>query len=83
MDLIRKILREETDAPYGGKMSDTGLLYSKLDDLRRHGLFKGDKKYDQMVIDTNEIIMEDLDASVTNQRDEERPSPNPGEQFTQ
>jgi len=36
----------------------------------------------QMVIDTNEIIMEDLDSSVTNQRDEVRPSSDPGEQFT-
>ena len=37
----------------------------------------------QMVIDTNEIIMEDLDASVTNQRDDVRPSSEPGGQFTQ
>jgi predicted HAD superfamily phosphohydrolase len=36
----------------------------------------------QMVIDTNEIIMEDLDASVTNQRDEVRPSSEPESQFT-
>ena len=36
----------------------------------------------QMVIDTNKIIMEDLDDSVTNQRDEVRPSSEPESQFT-
>ena len=36
----------------------------------------------QMVIDTNKLIMGDLDASVTNQRDVERPTNNPGEQFS-
>jgi len=35
----------------------------------------------QMVIDTNKLIMGDLDASVTNQRDGERPTNNPGNQF--
>ncbi len=46
---ILKILKEETDSPYGGKMSNTGLLYSKLEDLRRHGIFKGDEKYDKIL----------------------------------
>lgn len=36
----------------------------------------------QMVIDTNEIIMEDLDQSVSNQRNNQRPTGNPGGQFT-
>jgi len=35
----------------------------------------------QMVIDTNKLIMDDLDRSVSNQRDVERPSDNPGGQF--
>jgi len=35
----------------------------------------------QMVIDTNKLIMDDLDRSVSNQRDVERPSENPGNQF--
>jgi hypothetical protein len=37
----------------------------------------------QMVIDTNEIIIEDLDASVSSERGGGRPSNNPGNQFTQ
>jgi acetylglutamate kinase len=37
----------------------------------------------QMVIDTNEIIIEDLDASVSSERGGDRPSNNPGNQFTQ
>lgn len=37
----------------------------------------------QMVIDTNKIIMEDLDASVSSERGGNRPSSNPGNQFTQ
>jgi len=37
----------------------------------------------QMVIDTNKIIMEDLDASVTTDRERTRPIDNPGGQFTQ
>ena len=36
----------------------------------------------QMVIDTNKLIMDDLDRSVSNQRDVERPSDNPGGQFS-
>jgi hypothetical protein len=36
-----------------------------------------------MVIDTNEIIIEDLDASVSSERGGDRPSNNPGNQFTQ
>ena len=36
----------------------------------------------QMVIETNEIIMDDLDASVSNERDNSRPSNTPGSQFT-
>ena len=36
----------------------------------------------QMAIDTNKLIMDDLDRSVSNQRDVELPSDNPGGQFS-
>src|SRR6056300_187398 len=39
----------ESQGPYGGKMSNVGLLYSKLEDLKRHGIYKGDKKYDDVL----------------------------------
>ena len=39
----------ESDGPYGGKMSNVGLLYSKLEDLKRHGIYKCDKKYDYLL----------------------------------
>jgi len=53
--LIKKILREETEAPYGGKMSNTGLLYSKLEDLKRHGIYKGNEKYDKILKQIEDI----------------------------
>lgn len=54
-NLIRKILKEETNAPYGGKMSNTGLLYSKLENLKRHGIYKGDEKYDKILKQIEDI----------------------------
>jgi hypothetical protein len=45
----------ESDGPYGGKMSNVGLLYSKLEDMKRHGIHKGDKKYDDVLKQIEQI----------------------------
>jgi hypothetical protein len=52
---IKKILREETKAPYGGRMSNLGILQMKKKDLWRRGLEKGDKEYDKLLKQIEDI----------------------------